>query len=496
MFGSKKKKVTKDELIEDDFGELDAPYRTDERILSDSGVYQIKGASKKNRNWSRNVFKYAIFGVVAVLVLASLNSFRLGAQLSSTNQRIDSVESPTFKTKYDDLGKQVIVSYFAHKDPPTNLLANANWPGVNGSQGNTTGTNTTGNLGSPVNVESLALINAFEVNSNIEEGENGKNASDSFTNPVNEILTYSGIIDGKPYNFTVNLVVPDITSSTTLPYLVSPPVLEPKDIVINADLETDRPSINNSNSENVESIELNESSISTVKEWASAWAQGNSDALKRVTGDGNINHMYRGLGGFKLVGEPTIEWSYQYNGKQTIAPDENIIIARVKFNISKDVSSTAIASTESGSSSANSLNVPQVMDILLTEFDGGSPFLSGWGPGGTWMTLKKYNNAIIVNPKDEEQNQMLEQMQQEASETPTTTESVAPGAPKMTNNRDSSSRDYRKSSTAEKNSDSDESSDNSDETSSKTTSPSGKTKSKGRGNSSDDITSRTTSKDD
>lgn len=425
--------------VDDEFGEKDLPYRTNERTLDDYGIYPVRGRTKR----SMSVQKFIVLATVAALfitiTLVFFQSLRANSGVSQAREEIANISSPAFKVRYASLGEEVIRAYYGGQTPVTNLLPDVEWPGMS-----TTGATSTAN----VEVSGLQMIRG--------ESTEGAFASESFEddnqgifkNPANEILEYTGVIDGRQYSFTVNLIVPDINDATKLPYLAAPPNIEPMETLIISRIEASRPGIG-PDAANYSEMSLNDSSIARISEWASAYAQDDGEAMKLIAGDGNINAHYQGLGGYSLVGTPSVRWSYEYVENPDDPESERMIYARVAFAMETSVSANASGASSQvrGGEENNRFRPNQVFDLLLTNYDEGTPDIVAWTSGGNWYRLEPRMNAIIV-PDSEELPQGINgtggQSPQDVTRTTTsTTENNAPGAPDLETKTSSSSRSQR-----------------------------------------------------
>lgn len=453
--------------VDDEFGEKDLPYRTNERTLDDYGIYPVRGRTKRSMSVQKFIVLATVAALVITITLVFFQSLRANSGVSQAREEIANISSPAFKVRYASLGEEVIRAYYGGQTPVTNLLPDVEWPGLSAS-----GANSTAN----VEVSGLQMIRGESVegafaNDSFEDDNQG-----IFKNPANEILEYTGVIDGRQYSFTVNLIVPDINDATKLPYLAAPPNIEPMETLIVSRVEASRPGIG-SNAANYSEMTLNDSSIARISEWASAYAQDDGEAMKLIAGDGNINARYQGLGGYALVGTPSIRWSYEYVENPEDAESERMIYARIAFTMETSVSANASGASSQvrGGQESNRFRPNQVVDLLLANYDEGTPDIVAWTSGGNWYRLEPRMNAIIV-PDGEELPQGIngtggQSPQNVTSTTTNTTENNAPGAPDL-NTTTSSSSSSQRSGTSSPSSTSSSSRSNSTSTSSRSGAPS------------------------
>lgn len=421
----------------DKYGSKNMPYMTNEQSMNAYGIKPIRGRKATSSNVVRKIIMFSSISLVILLFFSAIVGLKSSGKVESLRGSVEENYSPAFKSRYDSLGASIIESYFAQKTPPVNLLQEANWPGVSG--GNTTDS-------APVEVQGLSLIRAYQTPYSIQ-GESNKADKQIFKNPRNEILQYSGVINGRQYEFGVYLVVPDIDDSKQLPYLVSPPTIMPMKKLVNAGIDGSHPS-----GEEFEEAELNEGTLKNLSRWASAYAQGDSDTLKSLTGDGRVEATYPGVGGFTLNGDPEVQWAYEFTDVTT---NKQRIVARVTFTMSSDsIQASNDDENIAGSSNSGVFAPRQVMDILLGNFEEGSADIIAWGPGGMWQTLEPRMNAVVpivmdddgndasgdaINPTDDAEATDGSDGSTDTTESTASEENSVPGAPTLTDRSETTS---------------------------------------------------------
>lgn len=389
LFSRNKKK---DNPFEDEWGLKDVPYDTEEQRMKNAGIFPVTGRKRRARTIEEFAVKVIIILVVAFVALSLFSALRSGYRIEKVDERISTLESPAFKSQYNELGQSIIRAYYLSEEAPVNLMSGVSWERTSlGSSDYETG-ETSRDEQPKINVTNLALIRTPQT-INVQASKENNSV---FTNPRSEVLVYSGYVDGKLYEFSVNLIIPNVDDPTTLPYLASPPTMMPVPTMIQAEeANIDTPPIGGDSL--YSNITLNESSISTITSWASAYAQDDGDTIKRLAGDNNITHDYKGLGGFSLEGNPSIVWAFQYNNKGDDDVTNDAIIARVNFNISREVqNNSSDAESEILGERSGKFVQSQTMDIMLTNFSQGTPDLSAWSPAGSWATLTPYMNATVI----------------------------------------------------------------------------------------------------
>ncbi len=408
---SKKKKDKQG--FEDQWGETFDPYRTDQQSLDDIGVYPVVGRPSKKKSIERRISKGIAIAVGLSLVTAVALPFRAANKANEAMVYAKSAQTTSFKTRYDDLGRSVILSYYAGTPtPPVNVMAGVQWNSGIDSGNSRAANNAQTTL---AKIENLALVSAIQQTASMSVGEKGG----VFTNPAKEVLTYTGFVDGVQYEFSINLIIPNLDDPTTLPYLDSLPTMTPAKHVIQAqDSNLDIPS----DEEIYSPTTLDDNTLSVLTEWANAYAQNEGDTLKRITGDRNPDHAYEGIGDFLLEGTPVQVWAVTNNAGTKEDESDDFIVARVAFTLAKNVHRESSAANDAifGKGDVRFIQ-KQTMDVLFTDFKTGSPSVSAWGPSGSWVNLKPYSNAM--------EKKVLEAIQQQereiSGEMATTTKSSA-----------------------------------------------------------------------
>lgn len=401
---AKKNKKKKKDIATDEYGDKDVPFTTNERALKDYGIEVIQGSSEKKRKRKQRVAVGIVVIFIAVYGISVVSSLTANGRINNLSEVVESQESPAFKSRYDSLGKSIIEDYYSQKQTPVNLLTTAVWS-TDEQGGSTVNSSSDSSSESdksiPVDVESLSLINAYEEEPQMGDLED--EVEEVMTNPKLEILTYSGTIDGKQYKFGITLLAPDISDPTKLPYLVYAPTMMPMDDLLRVEAEASIPQSGDSGK--YTEFTLSDDAVDTIDDWASAYAQNDSEILKRITGDNDPRRSYKGIGGFTLEGTPSVDWSYAYTPDKKEETD--IAIARVSFNMITEIDNNSNSSNLSGKESNNSFIVPQTIDIMLHGFSSGTPNIVAWTQAGNWQNLQDHMNAIIA-PEDQTDSQQEE----------------------------------------------------------------------------------------
>ena len=220
-FGKKKQRPDRD-----DFGDKDLPFVTSEKALEFQGIKPLRGSSQRSVEIRRKSIIALIIAALVFFVASSCTALVSNGKTSSLKSQVEENASPAFKSRYDSLGESIIRTYFSHQTPPVNLMSSVEWSTDKESSGSSDS--------APVDVEGLSLVEAYQTD--FSGGDIDKEDKDLFSKPKNEVLRYSGVIDGRQYEFGVYLILPNIDDPQQLPYLVSPPTIMPMDRLVTADV--------------------------------------------------------------------------------------------------------------------------------------------------------------------------------------------------------------------------------------------------------------------
>lgn len=365
------------------------PYRSNKRLMEDDGVFAIMDRMKSKKIKDSRIVKSIAIASAGFVGLTFFSTIVTSTKISNFSEQVQAVESSAFKTRYESLGEVIIGSYYGGRDTPINLLAGADWPGVNeNGEEDSSSSGTSGpNGGASARVNDVALMDGYDSVVSLNEADADLDVSGVFSDPRKETLFYTANINGNKEVVSLQILIPDINDTAKEPYLITPPSIESRHSTVESGISGSEPNVGDF----FEEVTLNEYSIDTITDWASAMASNDSGQLKRIAGDNNGNHSYRGIGGYELTDSPQIQWSYEYeeNG-------ENYIVARVRYVITTDAQNSSSSSADSvtGNSDSDSFMPTQTMDVLLANYSEGAPNIVAWGGGGSWDTLTPGMNAI------------------------------------------------------------------------------------------------------
>lgn len=358
--------------------------RTGNDALLQTGAKPIVGWKPKKKRMLSSVVTWLFIAFLCLVTAISLSS-AVSSHVDSNvaKKAADIAYRPQFTARYTDLGKQIVSSYYSGSNPPVNLAAAIRWPSV--QEGATSGVTEDGSMAvSGTQVTDITLISASE-NDLVTPDAVQEGFAKNFPNPKEEILTYLATINSRQYTVSVTLVIPDLNDIHRLPYLISPPTIMEMPVLTKTNVQLDVPD----DMGEYTKYEVPEPVQSTITQWADAYAQGDPDTLKRLTGDKTTN-SYRGVGGFRLEGVPAVLWAYTLNDNPETA------FVRIQF----DMSQRAFNQNLSQGGMSSTFIAHQQMDLLL-HLNGDIPNVVAWGPTGSWWYIypkfNAYTNKTLVH---------------------------------------------------------------------------------------------------
>lgn len=394
----------KKEPVDDQWGARDVPYRTTTRTLDDYGIYPIRGSSSRSQRVRAWIVWGSLITAISLILLTFVTSLLSINRVGALRDRITESQTVSFDTRYASLGESVVRAYFAGSPPPISLMSGAQW--VEGDDTEESGAAAPPpsaavglNGGTGAVVENLSLLEAFDSQQALPLSMESEDEYGYFTDPRLEQLIYTGTIDGTAYRFGVSLVIPDVNDFSKLPFLVSAPTIMPGETLVDSKMRASEPSTGPES--RFTEKRLSPGLVSLIGSWAQAYAQDDRDTLQRLTGDPRPNARYQGLGGFSLVGTPTVMWSYE------VAPvdgdGEVNTVARVAFDVETPLSSDSSRVDQEviGGVDTDQFRPKVIMDVLIGDYRNTQPTVIDWAPGGMWTIMSKHRNAVLVDPRAE-----------------------------------------------------------------------------------------------
>ena len=314
--------------------------------------------------------------IIFIIMATFFNAIALVTNYRSANDlRVASQNSasPSFKSRYDILGAQVVEAWLMGSQPVVETIEGVVWPTV-------TETSTTGeDVGTGIQVTSVGYLGGQTV---LLDG------SDDF----HESLSYSVVAeDGTQYVAAIDMGVIRDEDGNIRPVLLSAPLVEPRvDIPIVAGVGAP--------AWEVFSAGENSAVAAQVAEWVSAWTTNDTSALKTLTGD-TSESVYVGMQSLETWEIPedasvTISWA-------AVRPEDGNVVVRAIWDIQTPEPELEPGTTaeESGERDANGdlirqKTIRQSVDLLIEDADTGLPKIVAWGAPGTYADLEPYQNAV------------------------------------------------------------------------------------------------------
>lgn len=299
----------------------------------------------------------------AILFIVLVPSF-----YSTTNSlRADQEEInlPQHRVRHDALGEQVVQLWFSQEatKPPVSLAPDIIWQN---------GIVDTGGGDDPNN---FVMTTVTFLSGDMREGR-----EDSYI----ESLDYLAQINGDAYVISLSFLVPDLENYHELPVLIAEPTLRPVMNSTNPELaELAEPTDLNAVDENQENIRAR------AQEWAQAWTTNNASAIKGVTGDNSNNSYYAGMfpQDWRFVADSLeVNWAYYLPGTQDEAYLQVSWLVETPRTVGLDEDGEEIT--------IDGRQIRQTMEILIQDPQSGLPYITAWGPAGSYESLEPYMNAL------------------------------------------------------------------------------------------------------
>lgn len=371
----------------DSYGAVMPPQPTHQEYRAKFGIQKLRG---------RNPLWYTFYNLLRLLSIVALIGLTIffGSSYIKNRQLTDDLKEqlvasydPAFKVRYEDLGEQIVRSWYEAGPQAVSVGKDIQWPSSpmieKDRQFDKDGKPIPGaeNLG--VNSVSFVGGDRYEMNF---EGMKLKNH--------NETLSYLVDINGRFFRVTITLAVEDDNpQNEPHPTLVSTPTIERYDVEqqLSNDLTVEPAELEDYPGELAAPIQ------SQIDIWARAYAEDARPQLKQVTQDSVEENIYTGLGGWTMLPQtkPEVKWArYGHVGTK------RYLVVSVSFDITTVESATIgenseVTPTGDGEKQEVYTN-KQNMALLIDGADSGLPSIVAWGPEGEWATLEPKMNAIQV----------------------------------------------------------------------------------------------------
>lgn len=184
-----------------------------------------------------------------------------------------------------------------------------------------------------------------------------------------ELLIEQGI---RPYVLSVTVLLTDEG-----PRLAAAPSLEPW-----TDATAEPAGTSDYSNYSQSEADITTSTARQIGRWAVAYAEDDRETLLEITGDPDVNHEYRGLGGFQVPeGDGTVRILSAIN------VNEGDVLARVRVLL-EDTNTIVENDNE------QPFRTYVDYDVIVSNPTAATPNIVAWGPAGTAATLSAYDNAV------------------------------------------------------------------------------------------------------
>lgn len=432
MFGRNKGEETPDDA---DFGN---PFSGKSHTSAKMGMEAMGMGSPIRRPHPRYVkFKKSLYwlvpvGLGLVIISAIVTTLRVNTVESNVMDRYSEAYNPSFRVKYQDLGSDIIQSWFSYGPAPVNYGGKVQWPGTTSAKNNAANPEAQNSPQNTANktvpeIKNITFVYGEQVSANLAE-EMISTEKDKFKNPKIENLTYRLSYNSQVLNVSISLLIPDVLSADSLPILIANPTMTPTDpgIAEPSGVGSDP------RGAGMGQANLSEQAKTVISQWSTAWSEDQRVALKQLAQDQSTK-TYRGLGGWSTKGgaTPTIVW--QYN-REIAGDKDKYVVAEIEFQIFQSFTQKLpgqTAGTEKPTVEQN-YSSTQTMNVLIAKADTGLPAVVAWGPSGSWQELKPFMNG--TEPKSATENNLNQTTSTvnkpggSGSNSPTTSSTHAPTA--------------------------------------------------------------------
>ena len=352
----------------DQYGSIGLPGRTSVEERTKIGAYQLRGRTPFYNFVYRAAFITLVIVIILILV-GGVNGITRLNKLTDTNaSQLRDGFNPAFKVRYDSLGAQIVEQWYTGGEPVAGVADFISWP-------------TPVDRDKPEAVANLPVVEdiSFLSGERFDMLFDRNNSLTGHNETLRYLIRYNNVL----YTTTITLQISD-TDTTTLPSLVSTPSLTPYKIV-NPPAETDNAPVGMDPATDRVKAGIQ----SQVDLWARAWTADDRAQLKQITQDADTDRSYQGLGGWEVPKDSKTEIRWAYTTK---VGGESYLVAQVKFSI-KSFGPAPTTPEEVQKSWTN----PQMMDILIKDYETGLPSIVSWGSAGSWSTLEEYSTAITTS---------------------------------------------------------------------------------------------------
>jgi len=308
---------------------------------------------RRKRDHSRKI----VISLIVGFVLLSFFNFALVLALMGSASRISDAatlsSSSSFKSRYDDLGGQVVTAWMSGEQPMVDTVQGVEWPTDTG-----------------IDVVSVGYLG-------------GTTMPLDGTSDYHEALKYAVVAsDGSQYLASIDMgLVRTSADQPSRPVLLSAPLVQPRasvDVVSGAGVPAWA----------AYAIPDGSTLPTRIYEWVRAWTSNDAAALKALAGD-STSHTYSGMQGEQqwTVNDEsvTLLWA-------AVRPSDGLVVVRIMWDAEMTVPAKGGASTlgstvDGGQATSARRVIRQSVDVLVADAGSGLPRIVAWGAPGSYGTL-------------------------------------------------------------------------------------------------------------
>lgn len=373
----------------------------------EDNIYRVMGPTRKTMRQLQRARKMARVAAAVAVVFALAVTTVTGWSAWNAAKDRSAATVPSFHTRYEGLGAQIVTNYLQGLPAPNVMIASdVKWVANAQARAAETDPEAFQKVGVPRNPDSVPSISGVTLDwgeryplslgasSKLPDmnSPDGRPLTEVFSDGTQEeVLRYYVIFNGQPVMVSLNLLTPPRSDYKTPPILLSAPSLSepPRATMLGNSVKVSNSPVG---TQGMLTFSANDGVKEALNRFAVAWAKNDQGTLKLLTKDTGPAR-YSGLGGWKSDGNVEIEW-----GARTSEMNEkDTAYVEATFTIKQDV---VVEDEGYGSSSGSSkkkvktYEMRQTMDFLIGLASTDAPSVLAWGPAGTWPDLEPGGNAI------------------------------------------------------------------------------------------------------
>ena len=357
-----------------DFGELRESAPTDEDFYRGVGERMGRSRSTAGKRIAAAGVWVIVLAFMLLTVMSALQVNNNRAQNTELRSMMETQYNPSFKTRYSDLGKEIINSWYTTNPTPApvKVASGVVWPHSTASDL----TDFEDGVATVDYTPSITVRNVTYIGGRQQESPDTEGL-------FYEIDMYSAYVDGTLSTVSVTFAIPSLDDYVTLPTLMNEPTIFPSTSAIGAGIATNQPSWRN--------IKATDTFNAQLESWAEAYTTNNTGTLKQITGD-NSDSFYIGA----LSSKPwsyvdqsvKIVWLKENNG------DTNEAVGQITWQMKLPDYTVVDPNDPDATVIRTGAVQTQRLEILVKAPASGLPLIVAWGPVGSYLTLDEDTNRL------------------------------------------------------------------------------------------------------